>query len=166
VFGAQAVTVHGVPRLSADVDITLFLNPDQPQAFAAAMRDAGFQLRITDPDFIRRTRVIPFVHEATGMPLDIVLAASGLEDEFLARATPVVVGGATVPVIDVGDLIVAKILAGRPKDVEDVRALWRVHRRTLDVERIRGILVLLEEALSQSDLVPGWDDIVRVENGA
>jgi hypothetical protein len=45
--------------------------------------------------------------------------------------------------IDVGDLIVAKVLAGRSKDVED---------RTLR---------LLEEALSQGDLTPTFESIVR-----
>ena len=30
VFGAQAVTIYGVPRLSADVDVTLALAPDAP----------------------------------------------------------------------------------------------------------------------------------------
>ena len=39
-------------------------------------------LRVDDPEFVRRTRVMPFVHVATGMPLDVVLAGSGLEDEF------------------------------------------------------------------------------------
>jgi hypothetical protein len=33
-----------------------------------------------------------FVHEATGMPLDVVLAASGLEDAFLDRARATDVG--------------------------------------------------------------------------
>ena len=33
VFGAQAVTAHGVPRLSADVDVTLALHPDTPDRF-------------------------------------------------------------------------------------------------------------------------------------
>jgi len=160
-FGAQAVTLYGVPRLSADVDVTLSLASDAPQAFAMAMRAAGFEPRVTDPEFIRRTRVMPFVHERSGMPLDVVLAASGLEDEFLARAKPVVVGGITVPVIDVGDLIVAKLLAGRPKDLEDVRALWRVQRKDVDVQRIRHVLRLLEEALSQSDLLRSFDAIAE-----
>ena len=62
VFGAQAVLAYGVPRLSADVDVTLKLERDDPQRFASAMRDAGFALRIKDPEFIRRTRVMPFVH--------------------------------------------------------------------------------------------------------
>jgi len=85
-FGAQAVVAYGVPRLSADVDVTLRLTPDSPDLFIEDMRLAGFELRVDDPEFVRRTRVLPFVHVATGMPLDVVLAGSGLEDEFLTRA--------------------------------------------------------------------------------
>lgn len=159
-FGAQAVIVHGVPRLSADVDVTLALTPDTPERFAADMQAAGFALAVDDADFVRRTRIMPFVHLATGMPLDVVLAGSGLEDEFLNRAVPTDVGGTRVPLIEVGDLMVAKVLAGRPKDLDDARGLWRIHGRSLDVRRIRSTLRLLEEALSQSDLVPLFDDIV------
>ena len=51
------------------------------------------------------------------MPVDVVLAASGLEDEFLSRARPMRIHDVEVPTIDREDLIVAKILAGRPKDL-------------------------------------------------
>jgi len=34
------VIVHGVPRLSADVDVTLRLDPDDPERFAREMADA------------------------------------------------------------------------------------------------------------------------------
>jgi hypothetical protein len=161
VFGAQAVVMHGVPRLSADVDVTLALSPDAPERFARDMDAAGFVLRVTDPDFVRRTRVMPFVHRGTSMPLDIVLAGSGLEEEFLARATPVDVDGAVVPLIHVEDLMIAKLLAGRPKDLDDARALWRLHGRTSDESRIRQLLDLLEQALSQSDLIPAFEAIKR-----
>jgi nucleotidyltransferase DUF2204 len=160
-FGAQAVIAHGVPRLSADVDVTLRLVPDDPERFAHEMAQAGFDLAVDDPEFVRRTRVMPFIHRATAMPLDVVLAGSGLEDEFLARARPVDIGGAIVPLIDVEDLIIAKVLAGRDKGLEDARNLWRVRGRDVDQERIRRILRLLEEALSQSDLVPAFEAIVR-----
>ncbi len=92
VFGAQAVIAYGVPRLSADVDVTLQLVPDEPERFARDMETAGFTLRVSDSDFVRRTRVMPFVHLATGMPLDVVLAGSGLEEEFLDRARIVDLG--------------------------------------------------------------------------
>ena len=161
VFGAQAVVVYGVPRLSADVDVTLALVPDAPQQFARDMQAAGFALRVNDLDFVRRTRVMPFVHESTGMPLDIVLAGSGLEDEFLQRAVLTDIGSARVPIIELSDLIIAKVLAGRPKDIDDARALWQLHGHKADAERIRQTLQLLEEALSQSDLVSAFDTIVN-----
>jgi hypothetical protein len=161
VFGAQAVISYGVPRLSADVDVTLALTPDAPERFAADMQTAGFALRVSDPEFVRRTRVMPFIHLPTAMPLDIVLAGSGLEDEFLDRAVPTDIGGAVVPLIERGDLVITKILAGRPKDVDDARALWQLHGKELDADRIRQTLGLLEEALSQSDLVPTFEAIAR-----
>jgi hypothetical protein len=159
VFGAQAVIAYGLPRLSADVDVTLALIPDAPERFAHDMMAAGFALRVDDPDFVRRTRVMPFVHLATAMPLDVVLAGSGLEDEFLDRARINDLGGTAVPLIDLTDLIIAKVLAGRPKDVDDASGLWRLHGQDLDADRIRHTLRLLEEALSQSDLVSTFEVI-------
>jgi hypothetical protein len=160
VFGAQAVIAYGVPRLSADVDATLQLVPDEPERFVRDMASAGFALRVDDPDFVRRTRVIPFVHLATAMPLDVVLASSGLETAFLDRARDVEVGTARIPIIHLEDLVVAKVLAGRSKDLDDARALWRLHGRELDSDRIRRTLGLLEEALGQSDLSPAFESII------
>jgi hypothetical protein len=156
-FGAQAVIAYGVPRLSADVDVTLALTPDAPEQFAREMAQAGFAIRVDDPDFVRRTRVMPFVHLATAMPLDVVLAGSGLEDAFLDRTARADIGGASIPLIDRADLIIAKILAGRPKDLEDAKALWRLYQSEIDAERIRTILGQLEAALAQSDLLPAFD---------
>ena len=161
VFGAQAVVAYGFPRLSADVDVTLALTPDDPERFARDMDSAGFALRVTDPTFVRRTRVMPFIHTVTGMPLDVVLAGSGLEEEFLARARPTDIGGSLVPLIDLTDLIIAKVLAARPKDVSDASGLWRLHGRTLDGDRIRQTLQLLEEVLGQSDLVRVFDGFAK-----
>jgi hypothetical protein len=160
-FGAQAVILHGAPRLSFDVDVTLAMTPEDRSRFVQEMRDGGFDPVIDDLEFLRRTRVIPFLHRSTGLPLDLVLAGSGLENDFLQRARPVDIGGTAIPLIDIEDLIIAKILGGRPKDIEDVRALWRIRGRDLDAARIRDILRLLEQALSQSDLLPAFESIVK-----
>lgn len=158
-FGAQAVVAYGVPRFSADVDVTVKLEPEDPERFIRDMEAGGFQLRVDDPDFVRRTRVMPFVHAATSMPLDVVLAGSGLEDEFLARAAATDIAGISVPLIHLDDLLVAKILAGRPKDIEDARTLWRLHEPRVDRRRIRRLLRLLEEALGQSDLLSAFEAV-------
>lgn len=165
-FGAQAVIAYGVPRLSADVDVTLEMKPEEPQRFVDDMREAGFDPLVDDPEFLQRTRVMPFVHRATAMPLDVVLAGSGLEEEFLRRSRRVTIGELSIPLIDIEDLIIAKILGGRPKDIEDVRALWRIRGRNLDATRIRDVLRLLEEALNQSDLLPAFEAIARSRTDA
>jgi hypothetical protein len=101
--------------------------------------------------------VMPFVHEATAMPLDVVLSGSGLEESFLDRAREVELGGIPVPVIEISDLVVAKVLAGRPKDLENAAALTRLHARGLDVDRIRTTLGSVERALGQGGFLPAFE---------
>ncbi|MGE0361431.1 MAG: hypothetical protein AB7H93_19980 [Vicinamibacterales bacterium] len=48
------------------------------------------------------------------------------------------------------------MLAGRPKDEEDVAALVRIQAARLDHRHIEAILRQLEDALGQSDLLSAW----------
>lgn len=154
VFGAQAVALHGFPRATADLDVTVDLGKHSPQAFIKALSASGFTPRFRDPEFVRTTRVIPIVHTATGLPMDVVLAGPGLEQLFLDAAEPHRVGRTTVPVISREHLIVTKILAGRPKDLEDVRELLARGGTQVDLAVVEELLAALEEALGQADLRP------------
>jgi hypothetical protein len=157
-FGAQAVVIWGRPRMTADVDVTAFLDPDEIEAFVVAMEQSSFSLRVPDPqDFVRKTRVLPFLHAATGLPLDVVLGGPGPEEEFANAARRIEIGGTKIPVIAPEDLVVTKILAGRPKDLDDVEGILTAQRDILDLERIRSLLHALETALSQSDLSPTFE---------
>jgi hypothetical protein len=157
-FGARAAILHGVARLTADVDVTVRLSDTTTgDMLASALERHGFRLRVSDRDFVARTRVMPFVHEATGLPLDVVLAGPGLEDQFLERAVVRDIDGVRVPVASAEDLVVMKVLAGRPKDQEDVVAIAAVHGGALDDRAVRKTLVVLEEALARNDLVPAFE---------
>jgi hypothetical protein len=157
-FGAQAVLVWGRPRLTADIDVTVRLVPEDPPRFVQAMGEHGFQVRVSNADeFVRRTRVLPFVHVPTGLAIDVVLGGPGPEELFLSRAVMVDFGGLTVPVISPEDLIVTKVLAGRPKDWEDVQGVLAERAEWLDLEAIRATLALIEDALGQSDLRPAFE---------
>jgi predicted nucleotidyltransferase len=158
VFGAQAAIVWGSPRLSSDVDVTVeYL---APQKIAEAFRRHGFDIVHDDADFVERTRVIAVMHRDSRMPVDIVLAGPGLEDEFLERAVVRKIGGRNIPVMSPEDLVATKILAGRAKDLEDVHAVMRARRTDLDLERIRSLLQLLERALTRSDLLRQFEAIL------
>jgi hypothetical protein len=157
-FGAQAVQVWGQPRLSADVDVTVLPGELSSATLVERLERGGFDLRVPDvEDFVRRTRVLPFVHRTSRLPLDLVLGGPGPEEEFLSRARKVLVEGVEIPVISPEDLIVTKILASRPKDLEDVRGILRSRGEGLDLGRVRSLLSLLEEALGQSDLLLAFE---------
>ena len=161
-FGAQAVLLYGGARLTADVDVTVALGERPTSDLVRALQRVGFALRVADvDDFVGRTRVLPLVHAPSGLPLDVVLAGPGPEELFLARARRHDVEGVSVPVAAPEDLVVMKILAGRPKDVEDVRAIVAAGGAHLDHALVRETLGLLEGALDQRDLLPAFEAIVR-----
>ena len=164
-FGAQAAILHGAARLTADVDVTVRL----PSAVTAVslvdvFRRHGFDPRVDTPAFIERTRVVPLVHRRSSIPLDVVLGGPGLEDVFLDRAQMRDVEGVAVPVASPEDLILMKILAGRAKDLDDVRAVLAAQGPRLDTGYVRETLGSLESALGQSDLLPAFESALRRAN--
>lgn len=161
-FGAQAVALYGIPRLTVDVDATIDSTDAEVEDLLSALTSAGFVSRVSDVRaFARETRVLPVTHVASGTPVDLVMAGPGLEKAFLARARPTDLGGVVIPVIAPEDLITTKILAGRPKDLEDVLGMLRGGGEDLDIATCRDTLRLLEEALDRSDLVSTLDGLVR-----
>jgi Nucleotidyl transferase AbiEii toxin, Type IV TA system len=165
-FGAQAAILHGTARLSADVDVTVDLGTRSSRELVEVLSREGFELRVADArGFVEATRVLPLVHRASRMPLDLVLAGPGLEEQFFARAIERRIGDVAVPVVSAEDLVAMKILAGRPRDMDDVASIVRV-RRDLDVEAIRRILRLLERALDRADLVTELERIIAGSGGA
>jgi hypothetical protein len=160
-FGAQAAILHGVARLSADVDVTVDLGDRRPGDLVAALGAAGFDLRVRDvPGFAESARVLPFLHRDSRMPLDVVLAGPGLEEQFFAGVEERTIGATRIPVVCAEDLVAMKMLAGRPRDLDDVAAIARVRRADLDLDKVRRTLRLLERALDRSDLVAELERIV------
>ena len=151
-FGAQAAILHGVARLTADVDVTVDVAALPYAVLVDRLAAAGFDLRVPDDEgFVERTRVLPLLHTRSRLPLDVVLAGPGLEELFFTRVEEHRIGDLPVPVAAAEDLVAMKILAGRPKDLDDVAAILRA--RSVDPERVRSTLRLREQALDRRDLI-------------
>jgi hypothetical protein len=146
--------------LTADVDVTVDAGPHPNATLVARLASEGFELRMPDAvGFVEQTRVLPLVHAGTRIPVDFVLAGPGLEDLFFSRAEEHSIAGVRVPVAAAEDVVTMKILAGRPKDLDDVAAIVRA--RPLDADGIRSTLSRLEQALDRQDLVPEFERLVR-----
>jgi hypothetical protein len=159
VFGARAAILYGAARLTADVDVTISLSdPGSYPSLIATLTAHGFRLRTTDPEFTARTRVIPLTHTPTGLPADLVLAGSGLEDRFFGRVTIHDLDGLRVPIASAEDIIIMKVLAGRAKDMDDVAAIAASQVGVLDARYIRQTLRELDEALTRDDLLTAFEE--------
>jgi hypothetical protein len=159
VFGAQAVLQWGRPRFTEDIDVTVLAGAVTTAQLVARLRQHGFELRIEGtPAFVDQTRVLPLTFSDSGWALDLVLGGPGLEEHFLERSIPTeVTPGLHVRVICPEDLIVTKVLAGRPKDLDDARSVVQARGDALDRDGVRRTLAMLEEALGVSDLVPVFE---------
>ena len=163
VFGAQAAIFHGSVRLTADADFTVFLDDARLEEAITELGNGGFAARVDDPArFARENRVLPLLHNPSGILVDVVLGGSGLEEQFAHRAgLRDIGGGVAVPVAACEDIIAMKILAGRPKDLDDAQAVVRAQAGRMNPELVREVLRELEQALDRRDLVAVFEDLLR-----
>jgi len=159
-FGGQAVALHGAPRATQDIDVTVLAEASVLEVLAA-LRAEGIVPRLEDPAFIATTRVIPAEHRASGWKVDVVLGSPGLEEVIASRAVTRRVGRVAVPLLRLEHLLTLKVLADRPRDVADVSRLLSVNAAKVDVEEVRELLVALEEALAEGGLVARFDRILE-----
>ena len=62
-------------------------------------------------------------NQQSGLDVNIVFDSLPFDRDAVARATPVDLGGVLIPVSRPEDLIVMKVVAHRPQDLEDIEAI-------------------------------------------
>jgi hypothetical protein len=145
VIGGQAALLYGEARLTKDIDVTLGVGPDRWEEITGLVKHAGWEV-LAGKDFSERTMVLPCVHRASGIRLDLIFSHSVYELQAMERVRRVEVGKALVRFAAVEDLVIHKVVAGRPRDLEDV---WSILAKNpaLDVAYIRRWLAEFDSSL-------------------
>ena len=123
VIGGHAAILYGEPRLTRDLDITLGVGPDRLGELLEIVRDADLVPAQGAQELALRNYVLPCSDPGTGIDVDLILSVSAYEQEALRRTQAVAVGGVNVRFASVEDVLIHKIVAGRPRDIEDARAI-------------------------------------------
>ncbi len=148
VIGGQAVLRHGEARLTQDIDVTLAADLDQLPAVLSAVKAIGLAPLVDPESFTRSTMVLPCQDPVTKIRVDLIFSFSLYEREAIQRAGVVEIGAARVRFASVEDLIIHKVIAGRPRDLEDVRILLVKNPRA-DLAMIRRVLTEFSDSLSE-----------------
>ena len=123
VVGGYAVSYHGYPRSTGDMDIWVAVHPGNSQRLLEALKEFGFHSEgLSNGVFLKRDQVIRM-----GVPpirIELLTSVSGVEFEdcYRSRITDVV-DGVQVSLINLNDLKKNKQAAGRHRDMADLENL-------------------------------------------
>lgn len=163
VIDGHAVLVHGVVRLTQDIDITLGLSADDLPRVKALIADLALQPLVDVDSFARETMVIPCAESSSNLRVDLILSQSPYEREAIARARGVKFDGVEVRIASAEDVIIHKLVAGRARDLEDVRGIL-IKNPALDLALVRRWLREWGD-LIESPLVERFEEIERDARG-
>jgi predicted nucleotidyltransferase len=142
VVGGVAVVMHGYLRMTQDIDIVVDLKRENALRAVDTLTAMGLRpfvpvdaREFADPakrrEWIDERNMKVFSMRDWKDPflsVDLFVQEPVPFDELAARATEVAVGASKVLVAAIGDLIVMKRDAGRPRDLEDIEKLEEIGR--------------------------------------
>jgi predicted nucleotidyltransferase len=140
VVGGVAVVMHGVVRLTADLDLMVHLDKKNLTKIVEVMNELGYKPKVPvkaetfiDPENRRiwieekNMKVFSFYHPKKGiMLIDIFVNEPVPYDKIRKNAVELKMGNLVIPTVSIEDLIKLKEISGRPQDIADLDALKRL----------------------------------------
>ncbi len=124
VIGGQAVLVYGEPRLTRDIDITVGIGVDGLDSVKKIIPTIGLKSLIQkEKEFVERNMVLPTIDEKSGIRVDFIFSFSPYERQAIKRAQDIKLGRSFVRFASLEDVVIHKIIAGRARDLEDVKSI-------------------------------------------
>lgn len=161
VIGGQAVLLYGEPRLTIDIDITLGINTDQADQILSLTHELSLKPIPEDiKTFIQQTMVLPAMDEPTGIRVDFIFSSTLYETEAIKRAKKIIIMEQEVCFASPEDLIIHKIFAGRPRDLEDVRIII-LKNPGIDIQYIRKWLKEFNASAEEGDFLKTFEQMLK-----
>ena len=162
IIGGQAVLLYGEPRLTRDIDITLGVNVDHLDELLAVVQELTLKPLPKDlKSFVRQTMVLPALDETTGIRVDFIFSFTPYETEAIKRAKKIKIMDREVNFASPEDLIIHKIFAGRPRDIEDVRTVL-LKNPDIDVQYIRKWLKEFDLFSEKKEFLKTFEEVKKI----
>lgn len=147
VIGGQAVLVYGEPRLTKDIDVTIGVGLESLPKIKDLLRTINFS-HLEKDEFTMETMVLPCQDSETGIRVDVIFSHSPYEQQAFNRVYKIKLEGVEICFAGVEDVVIHKIIAGRPRDLEDVETIL-LKNPNMDHVYIENWLRNFSEALQE-----------------
>jgi hypothetical protein len=160
-IGGMVIARWGQPRATTDADFSV-LAPYGEEERVLDVLLARFLPRRPDAGAFALDSRVLLLATAEGVKIDVALAAFPFEIEAIDRATPWTLSESVVlRTCSAEDLVIYKLVAGRPQDLIDVEGIVRRQGQRLDVDRIRQWGRIFAELKEEADLLRPFEDLWR-----
>ena len=157
-IGGYAMVIHGFPRLTQDLDISLGIDTGQIDKVLQAVKK-DFNTLVKDPvAFARDTNVLLLQDIETGVRLDLIFTFIEFERKAIDEADEITFMGEKIRNVSVENLMIYKMLAGRERDKEDVEMILAEKFNSVDTDKISGTIREMS-AILQNDSYESWISI-------
>jgi hypothetical protein len=161
IIGGQAVLLYGEPRLTRDIDITLGVSVEHLKELLVVVQELSLKPIPEDIEsFVRQTMVLPALDETTGIRVDFIFSFTPYEIEAIKRARRIKILRQEVSFASPEDVIIHKIFAGRPRDIEDVRTII-LKNPEIDIQYIKGWLRKFDASSDKKDFLKTFEEILK-----
>lgn len=161
IIGGQAVLLYGEPRLTRDIDITLGLGIEHIDEILTIVRELSLKPIPEDIEpFVKQTMVLPTLDETSGIRVDFIFSFTPYEIHAIKRARAITLMGQEVFFASPEDVIIHKIFAGRPRDIEDVRTII-LKNPGIDIQYIKNWLKEFDAASHSKDFQKTFEEILK-----
>ena len=124
VIGGQAVLLYGEPRLTRDIDITLGMGVKGLDKIKKIIKAIGLKILIEkEKEFVEQNMVLPTLDKKSGLRVDFIFSFSPYERQAIERGKDIKLGSTLVKFASLEDVVIHKVIAGRARDLEDVRSI-------------------------------------------
>jgi hypothetical protein len=124
VVGGQAVLLYGEPRLTRDIDITLGMGVNGLDKIKKIIKAIGLKILVEkEKEFVEQNMVLPTLDKKSGLRVDFIFSFSPYERQAIERGKDIKLGRTLVKFASLEDLVIHKVIAGRARDLEDVRSI-------------------------------------------
>jgi hypothetical protein len=122
VIGGLAAGIMGEPRFTYDIDITILLKESDFGIFLKRLKKASFKFNSKEA-ILSLTQFGSFRFFYKNVQIDVIIASTKLEDEAMKRKKKIKFLGQSIFCASPEDLILFKLIAGRPKDILDAESI-------------------------------------------
>ncbi|HEY4715963.1 MAG TPA: nucleotidyltransferase [bacterium] len=137
ILGGLAAGAWGRSRATDDIDLVVFISEKDLEEIVRNLKDNGFEIRFLGPS--KPPDLIQVTKKRRGIiiRIDLMLAHIPYQEETLKRKVWLKIFNIEVPVISPEDLIVHKLIANRPIDIQDVENVFQYNFKNLNLTYLK-----------------------------